>query len=329
MPKAGAYPIANTTDGRIKWSDGSITGGMSTPQGYASPTIMPNTTMRGGFQVPNRLINSTAIPGGGGTAARTTVSTATSAPSAPSGPSAEDLARQLAEAQYRAAIEQAGRVRESGKATFNDLLKAVNSFRERAGGLRDAASQEIINRASGLLGDTARTGREEMATARSRGRALGLGAGSRFLNQNRIGGAVAANIGDLVAKRGEQQNQNQLLYQQRQDEAQTQEGEANRFLRDVEDSARGVETAGLEGFGGALNNLIARQQALAALKPLNAGALTQMQPDFTGIANTIGQVSGALGARAGGEDSAANLYSPLTFPELLARRRANPYNPYA
>jgi len=53
---AGKYPIASNADGTVRWSDGSTSGGMSTPQGYVSSSRVPSTSMstsNTGYQTPS------------------------------------------------------------------------------------------------------------------------------------------------------------------------------------------------------------------------------------------------------------------------------------
>ena len=47
------YPIQSLADGSVKWSDGSVTGSMSTNQGYASSSFVPGTTTNNqNYQTP-------------------------------------------------------------------------------------------------------------------------------------------------------------------------------------------------------------------------------------------------------------------------------------
>lgn len=64
MPAADAFPIQSLADGTIKWSDGSVTGEMSTEKGYVSNTRMPGTTVTDqNYQVPvNQSKETTPAP---------------------------------------------------------------------------------------------------------------------------------------------------------------------------------------------------------------------------------------------------------------------------
>lgn len=235
---------------------------------------------------------------------------------------------QLAEIARRNRINsykaQAGNLRSQAQGAFDNILKAVNAFRERAKTQYDTAGQEITNRASEILGSNARTAREASGEARARGRALGLGDSSKFNLQNKVQGNLASTQGSTVARRGEEERSNQNLYQERQDEAQGQENEANTYLRNAMDRATTVENtgydAGEEVFSNALNDIVNYQRSLAALRPVQADSLTQYAPNFSGIANTINGVLSGLTGRGTTEQDFGNPVNPTNVFDLLRRR---------
>lgn len=269
---------------------------------------------------PNNPTNqSFALPGGGG---------APTGGDQGGGGGVDELA--LAEAARRNRINsykaQAGNIRSQAQGAFDNILKAVNAFRERAKTQYDTAGQEITNRASEILGSNARTAREAAGSARARGRALGLGDSSKFQLQNKVEGNLASTQGNTIARRGEEEASNRNLFQERQDQAQGQENEANSYLKNALDRATTVENtgydAGEEVFTSALNDIVNYQRQLAALKPVQAEGLTQYAPNFGGIANTINGVLNGLGGRGGGatENDFANPVNPTNVFDLLKRR---------
>lgn len=257
--------------------------------------------------------------GGGGTGGGT--------PTGGGQPAVDEVA--LAEAARRNRINsykaQAGNIRSQAQGAFDNILKAVQAFRERAKAQFDTAGQEITNRASEILGSNARTARESAGEARSRGRALGLGDSSKFNLQNKVQGNLASTQGATVARRGEENRANQNLFQERQDQAQGQENEANTYLKNAMDRATTVENtgydAGEEVFTNALNDIVNYQRQLAAIRPVQAEGLSQYAPNFSGIANTInGVLSGLGGGRGVSEEEMGNPVNPTNVFDLLRRR---------
>jgi hypothetical protein len=142
-----------------------------------------------------------------------------------------ELAEQARRNRINSYKAQAGNMRTSAQGAFDNILKSVNSFRDRSKTLFDNSGQEITNRASGILGQNARTAVESAGDARARGRALGLGDSSKFNLQNKVQGNLASTQGNTVARRGEENRANQGIFQERNDQAQAQEDEANTYLK--------------------------------------------------------------------------------------------------
>lgn len=261
-------------------------------------------------------------------------------PAAPQGPSEQDLAQQAYNNRINAVRslfdrtkQQANDIRGQAAKTFEDLIKAVGAFRERATTQFNNAGQEITNRSSEILGQNARTGQEALGTSRAIGRALGLGDSSKFNQQNKVIASLAGTQGNTLAKKGEENRANQALLQERNDQAQANEDEAGRYRTAVEDEARRLETTGIDQFGenidaasstlgNSLNSIINYQRQLAAIAPLQAGGLTQMAPNFDGIVNTLnGVLPNATGAAAPTTlDGAVNINNDPSYQEYLKRR---------
>jgi len=234
------------------------------------------------------------------------------------GSSGEDLAYQ----GWRAAIDQANRIRESGQATFDDLLRSVGAFRDRAGQQFTNAGQEIVNSSADSLASNARMGDSLATKATRRGRALGLGDSSKFRNQNEVEGNLAQTQGNVIARRGENERANQGLYDERLDQAQSNEDQANSYLRNINDSASEVEQQGALNYGGALDNLLQYQRQLSSLQAPSAGSIQQYSPDMSGIANTLNTLLSSMSQRpVQGGDMAANVAGPTNFMDILRKQR--------
>lgn len=281
-----------------------------------------DTPKGGGGQVLPASTQNTNPLGGGGTQ-RLAAPTG----GAPTGGGIDEaeLARRARENRINSAKAQAGQLRGEAQGIFDTILQAVGKFRERNKSLFDTAGQEITNNASEILGSNARTAQEAAGSARARGRALGLGDSSKFNLQNKVQGNLASTQGSTIARRGEEERNNQNLFQERQDQAQNQENEANTYLRSANERAGVIERAGLntadEVYDNALNDIVNYQRQLAAINPVRAGGLTQYTPNFSGTANTInGVLNGVGGGRGVTEQDMGNPVNPTDIFSLLRRR---------
>lgn len=243
-----------------------------------------------------------------------------------SGISEQDLAAARRRSMIDSYRAQASNLRNEGQSTFDNILKAVNAFRDRSKEQFTNAGQEIVNRASGILGQNARDAAETEGEARARGRALGLGDSSKFNLQNKVAGNLAATQGNTIAKRGEEDRSNLALLNERNDQAQGQEDQANTYLKGVRDRASALENAGYdaadETYSSALNDIVNYQRQLAAINPVNAQGLTQYAPNFSGITNTINGILSGLGGGTGGSnpDDFANPVNPTNIFDILKKK---------
>lgn len=242
----------------------------------------------------------------------------------PGVPDEVDLARRARENRINSAKASAGQLRGEAQGIFDNILRAVGAFRERAKSQYDTAGQEITNRASEILGSNARMATSAAGEARARGRALGLGDSSKFALQNKVQGNLASTQGSTLARRGEEERSNQNLFQERQDQAQSQEDDANTYLKSANERAGIIERSGYdtadEVFDSALNDIVRYQRQLAEIKPLQAGGLTEYAPNFNGIANTVNGVLSGLTGRGAEEGDFGNPVNPTNVFDLLKRR---------
>lgn len=235
---------------------------------------------------------------------------------------------------FGAAKQRAGDFRSSGQATFDNLLKSIGAFRERAGTLKANSAQEITDTASGILGSNARSAREAAGQSRALGRAQGLGDSSKFNAQNRVTSSLLGTQGSTLANRGQNERANDALYQERQDQAQSQEDTANTYLKGINDQANAIENTALDQFGedygqadlsfaSMLNEIQNRNNALSSLQPADASTLTPYANNTSGITNTINGILsnyGGAGSTATA-DMGANPVSDPRYLEYLKRTR--------
>lgn len=261
-----------------------------------------------------------------------TATTNTTRPAASTG--ANDFGMLLAQSQrandldsikrkFDAAKQTASDYQGSGQRTFDTLTKSIGDFRQRSGDLKTSAGQEIINSASGILGNNARNYEDTVANSRLRARAMGLGAGSRLGGQNALGGAFAALQGNTIAKQGENQMANTNLYNERMSQADTQQGNANTYLQDVNSAVQRLLTQGTDQFGTDvrsaentygqnLDNILARQRTLEAMNPMSSGGLSGYQANYSGIANPLTSMPGVNTQSGMAGDTASNLNIPVS-----------------
>lgn len=230
-----------------------------------------------------------------------------------------DLGRRNTIDSYRA---QASGLRSSAQGNFDNILKAVNAFRDRSKTLFDNAGQEITNRGADILGSNARSAAELTGETRAKGRAFGLGDSSQFLNQGKLAANLAATQGNTVAKQGEEARANAADFQAHQDQAQNQENDANTYLRGANDRAASIDALGYNAadqqYQSSLNDIVNYQRQLAAINPLNAGGISQFNPDFSGIVNTINGVVGGNGAAPVSGATPQDFANPVNPTDIFA-----------
>lgn len=227
----------------------------------------------------------------------------------------------LAGRAFEAAKDQARSIRENGQNTFQSLLDQVSKFRDRAKELYTNSDQQITNTSADTLGSNARTAQELAGESRARARAVGLGDSSKFTTQNKVDANLAATQGNVLAKKGENQRANDVLLQTRNDQADTNTATANDYLKQINDYAGQVENAGVNNYGGALDNLLARANALSAINIPNAQGLSGYTPDMTGIINTLnGLITPGTSAGTTTIDTPTNLADNVDIVTLLKQK---------
>lgn len=329
MPAPGAYPIASTADGRVRWSDGSVTGNMSTPQGYASNVRVPNTNL-GNFQTP-------ITTGGGGGNNGGGAAPAPAAPSQPSTPGVDfnallEQQRALARSAYDEGLRRASAAFERARRLYDEGIGALSKRREEFKGLFEEGEGKILDRYEQERGNLQASAQNAETRSRNALRALGLG-GSAYVKQEgqqRQTNAKAA--GELSTQRSENDRANQREYDSRLDWANTQESSLKRILADAEEARRSAENqSGLIYAGDVsginsqmgnflnsiLNNQLALQTANAATTEKVANPYAVNISDLTGaLTAQLPTIGGGAGQAAGG-----NVVAPNTLDELLALQR--------
>ena len=305
-------------------SGGSNLSGLNTPVGGGPQTLGASTANTrtpsgtgslGGSYPPDIQGGRLPTSGGGGQ----TLGAQTQAPQMDNG-------ERIARMRYDADLSNARNIRGQGQNTFDTLMKAITGFRDRAGTQFANAGQEITNTAGETLGSNARAADELSGQARARGRAMGLGDSSKFGLQNKVDANLASMQGSVNARRGENEAANRDVYDERLGQADTQEGEAGNYLRSINDFVSNLENQSAATYGGNLDNVLNYQRQIAALNPLNAGGLSQMTPDFSGIQNTLNGILGGVGNNLPiGGDVAGSLYNDPSLAANIDPRKRRLY----
>ena len=226
-------------------------------------------------------------------------------------------AAQLAlEAQINAAKQQASDIRNEGQNTFNSLLSNINAYRQRAQQAYTDANTNIVGDANNNVAGQASSAIDNAADVNRIARGLGLSSainlGQKFQN------ARASTVGNIRAAETTNKNQNQQQLNTENDNADTQESQANDYLKQINDQANEVENGGfgsaLSGYTNALNDIVNYQRSLASINPLSAGSITTLTPDFSSVVNTLNNVLSGAGVTG-------------TTTPTSANSNANPVNP--
>ena len=236
-------------------------------------------------------------------------------------------AAQLAlEAQINAAKSQAQDVRNEGQNTFNTLLDQIGKYRQRAQDAYTDANTNIVGDANNNVAGNAASAIDNAADVNRISRGLGLSSainlGQKFQN------ARASTVGNVRAAETDNKNQNQQQLNTENSNADTQESQANDYLKQINDQANEVENGGfgsaLSGYTGALNDIVNYQRQLAAINPLSAGSISTMTPNFSGVVNTLNNVLSTAGLPNGGNTTSANVsanpVNPVDIASLLKSR---------
>jgi hypothetical protein len=200
-------------------------------------------------------------------------------------------------------------------------MDSINKFRDRAQGLYNSADQAITNTAAENLGADARTGQELQGTSRAMGRALGLGDSSKMNAQNKILANLAGTQGSVMATKGENQTANTNNLQAQNDTADTNEQNANNYMQTVTNGRNQIEAGGQANYDSALQNIVNYNNQIAALQGnVNPSSLTQMNPNFSTVQNTLtpGLTLPTATATTGTDASLAA--NPVTDPNILNKK---------
>lgn len=338
-PKNASFPVASSIDGGVKYSGGQTV--RSTPTN-AIPANNPT-----GFVLPQGSNNQGQVlgtkDGGGGNrspsdadfdkygVARGDVGGYNRVLQEQQAQMERDrVAQELADRAYRGKVDtyknQAGSLRNQGGRVFEDILKAIGSFRDRAGTLKDNALQEITNRGADILGTNAQNAQGLMGKAVGRARNMGL---SGRMN---LGNELLSNLqgmqGNTIAKRGEEERANSGLYQERMDQAQDQERQAGTYKTGMEEQAGNLERAGYDSAETSLlsnlNEIQNYNRMLASMNPVSATGLAQYSPAYSGLSNTLNSVlsgGGTTGGVSQVNQGVGNAYNPVDLQALLRKRQ--------
>lgn len=254
-----AYPIKSLPDGRVQWSDGSITGGMSSNQGYVSSSVMPKSNFNGNYQLPSKgtVAGASTGFGGGGNPQPQQQQPQQQAPQGGGDNNAQSILEnamniirgRLEEAKRiaRERIGQAGTLRD-------DTLKGIGQFRDRAKTYNAEDLSKISTTFDGIKGNARQTAGDIEMKNRAAARGLNRFGTSVFENSivknNENLGKQMGNIN--LERAGNETDANRLL-QDRYSTAEQNETAAQAAYRDSVSNANALENAGLLDYGADAN----------------------------------------------------------------------------
>lgn len=340
MPAPGAYPVGSTTDGRVRWSDGSVTGNSSTKQGYVSNSAIPKktTATSGNYRLPAASTTTSGGGGGGGQVLGSSTSSSSSL--------ADDL-RDQAERERQARIERnrqiaesykgyAGQLRTSAQSVLDNFLKSLTGFREKSTGLLQEERDDAFNTAESLTGQQRRNAADiELMNKRS-ARSQGIGNSSYFdeiIQKGREN--LGRQFGTIGLERGANEREAQRRYQDRYDESTQLEQGAQGTYADAVNRADLIERAAGIDFEGdtnattsAFENMLANARSVQSLLSNFSNQIPTAEKtaiDTSGLMQALGGLSlPTLGGGAAANASAiadANPVAPQTYEEILRQQR--------
>jgi hypothetical protein len=220
----------------------------------------------------------------------------------------------------------------SGQTRLNDILSAINDYKNEAQTNFTNSGQQITNQASDILHGNAVNAKDLVGKAVGSARSLGLGLSSRI----NLGQGLMQNLestqGNTMAKAGEQNAANQANLTANQNTAKQNEDTAQANFQDVQNEVNRLNNANVAGYGtnldqattdfaGMLNNIVNYNRSLTALTL--PGSPTAANPDMSGIENTLATVLGGLPSTTtanSGANTPTNLAQPTSLLDLLKKQ---------
>lgn len=336
MPAPGAYPIASTADGRVRWSDGSVTGNMSTQQGYAANVRLPGTN-NGRFQTPTAPAPAAGGGGNGGGGQ-------------PQQSSGQDIMASLqsqADRERQARIDRnrqiadsykgyAGQLRTSAKSVLDNFLGSLGGFRDRAKTLLGEERDDAFNTAQTQTGQARRDAEDIETKNRNSARARRVG-NSSFFDQilSRGNENLGRQFGVIGLNQGSNERAAQNRYQDRFDESnQLEQGAQQQYgqsinAADLIDRAAGIDfeadtNTTTSAFENMLNNARNIQSVLSSYAS-KVPVAQKTDVDNSGLMAALQGISMptiAAGNAANASSIAdANPVAPTTIEEILRRQQ--------
>ena len=351
-----AYPIATLSDGRIRYSDGSIGPAPSTgtpvpqvtpypsnpTQKNTNPHVVPGTV---GVSIPPTSYPNASAPTATG-AAGTRYSTGQVVPSSqvlssplnlpasnptpvptPSNPDpapTEDTLQSLYERQLNAAREEARRQAGAGydraRGIYDEGIGLLNKRRGEFQNLFEQGRGNILDRFEQGRGELQASDQGAQTRLANAMRAMGMG-GSAYIKSegaNRQNAAKA--LGGLQTERNNNENANLGEFNSRQDWANTQEGALQRYLEDAKNARSAAESSSdiryLQDMGNLFDTILSNQFAAKAA----AGSYTA-NPYAVNISDMTKALNGTLPNMTGGEGTVQDVNLKEQDPTLALLKR--------
>lgn len=346
MPAAGAYPVMSLANGAVKWSDGSVTGGMSTQQGYVSSSRIPGTTVNAnGYQVPNTQTttpppsnnggNNGGGNNGGGLSGQQNVDWYINEFGQQVPIDKANEARKAANrARYEAALRQASAERDRAGKIKADTFADIGRFRDRSKEAFTNADQQIVDTASGQYGEGLTSFNDLQKNLYNQFAARNIGLSAQIGSLGRARENLAKQQGNVSSEKGRNQRENTLMLNERNDQAQSLENQANTQYQSAIDAATNLERLGTDQYGAdeglasaayqnSLNDIANRAQQLALLRQQVPTTAAQYTPKFnvTDYLNSMTSPTGTTQATGFTPTTqAASVAQPTNIIDLLKKQ---------
>jgi hypothetical protein len=331
-----AVPIAQLANGYIKYSDGSVKapGSSATNSNYANYRPANQTPANQPYVPP--VAKKTATPPGNQNPQPQQNPQPDVVPNNGGGVSIDDILRQQEErtrqaimAKKQSAMEQASRELARAGQIKADTLTSIGDFRNRSNTAFQNADQQIVDTASGQYGENAQSFQSLVENLANQLRARNIGTSGQVSAKGRLMETLAKQQGATTAEKGRNSRENQLMLDERMNQASEQERTANTQYQGAADQASTIERMGVDQFGldeaaaanaftTNLNNLIQQQQQLALLKAQIPTSASQYNPTLN-VADYMSKFSAPTGAVGAAPKTGAG--SVVSDPEQILLMR--------
>jgi len=248
--------------------------------------------------------------------------------------SARNAAIQAIQSKFNYVKSQAASERDRAGKTLESAKTYINDFRNRANTAATNAGQQIVDEASKQYGQGAESFADLQKNLYNMFRARNIGLSSQISNLGKARETLNKQQGQVTAEAGRNNRENELMKQERMDQASQYERDAMNNYQAAVDAATNLERMGTDQFGAdqssanaaydtSLNNLVQRANLIAQIKSAIPSSVSGYSPNFnvTSLLSSLPNFSTSIPTSANYTgDVASTVATPTTYSELLKRR---------